>query len=101
MKKGLLVGWMDWGMTCGLMAQEHSVARQWNEVLLESIRNDFARPPVHARNLYHTAIALYDAWAVYDETAETVLLGKTVNGFTCPFEGIPEPADKQADHNYE
>ena len=27
-----------------------SVARQWNELLLESIRNDFARPTVHARN---------------------------------------------------
>ena len=26
-----------------------SVARQWNELLLESIRNDFARPTVHAR----------------------------------------------------
>ena len=27
---------------------EHSVARRWNEVLLECIRNDFARPTVHA-----------------------------------------------------
>ena len=31
---------------------EHSVARQWNEITLESIRNDFARPVVHARNLF-------------------------------------------------
>ena len=31
-----------------------SVARIWNEVLLEAIRNDFARPTVHARNLWHT-----------------------------------------------
>ena len=96
MKKGLLAGYI-WLLTgLALFGQEHSVARQWNEVLLESIRNDFARPPVHARNLYHTAIALYDAWAVYDDTAEPYLLGKTVNGFTCPFEGIPEPADKRA-----
>ena len=43
-----------------------SVARQWNEVILEAIRNDFARPTVHARNLFHTSVAMYDSWAVYD-----------------------------------
>ncbi len=78
-----------------LMAQ-HSVARQWNEVLLEAIRDDFARPTVHARNLFHTSIAIYDAWATYDNTAETYLLGKTVDGFTCDFNGISQPADIQA-----
>ena len=36
----------------------HSVARQWNEVLLECIRNDKARPTVHARNLFHTSAAM-------------------------------------------
>lgn len=46
-----------------------SVARQWNELLLESIRNDFARPPVHSRNLFHFSIAAWDAWAIYDDTA--------------------------------
>jgi hypothetical protein len=40
-----------------------SVARMWNEVLLEGIRNDFARPTVHARNLWHSSAAMYDAWA--------------------------------------
>ena len=48
---------------------QHTVARQWNEVLLESIRSDFARPPVHARNLFHISMAMYDAWAVYDDDA--------------------------------
>ena len=67
----------------GLNAQ-HSVARQWNEVLLEAIRNDFARPTVHARNLFHISSAMYDAWAFFDEEASTYLLGKTVNGFGCP-----------------
>ncbi len=76
---------------------QHSVARQWSEALLEAIRNDFARPPVHARNLFHTSVAMYDAWAAYDEEAETFLLGKTVRGFTCPFDGIGNPpADVQA-----
>jgi hypothetical protein len=52
---------------------DHSVARTWNEVLLEAIRNDFARPTVHARNLYHVAAAMWDAWAAYDPKADPVL----------------------------
>ncbi len=54
-------------------APEHSVARRWNEVTLHAIRNDFARPPVHARNLYHVTVAMWDAWAAYDDTARQVL----------------------------
>ena len=50
-----------------IAAGQHSVAREWNEVLLDGIRNDFARPTVHARNLFHTSIAMYDAWAAFDE----------------------------------
>ena len=42
----------------------YSVARLWNEVLLYSIRNDLARPTVHARNLFHVSAAMYDAWAI-------------------------------------
>eukprot|EP00904_Undaria_pinnatifida_P001920 jgi/Undpi1/11729/HiC_scaffold_37.g14024.m1 len=54
-------------------AQQHSVAREWNELLLDSIRNDFARPTVHARNLYHVATAMWDAWSTYDPVAQCVL----------------------------
>lgn len=43
------------------------VAREWNEVLLDAIRVDSARPTVHARNLYHISAAMYDAWCVYDD----------------------------------
>jgi hypothetical protein len=75
---------------------QHSVARQWNEVLLDAIRHDYARPTVHARNLFHTAIAMYDAWAAYDDVAATYLLGKTVGGYFCPFNGISAPADVHA-----
>lgn len=75
---------------------QHSVARQWNEALLGSIRKDFARPPIHARNLFHFSVAVYDAWAVYDEVAATYLLGKTVDGYVCPFNGINAPADVHA-----
>ena len=78
------------------VAAQHSVARRWNEALLQSIREDFARPPVHARNLFHASMALYDAWAAYDTVAETYLLGKTVGNYTCPFDGVPAPANVKA-----
>ncbi len=73
-------------------SDEHSVARLWNEALLSAIRLDFARPTVHARNLFHTSAAMYDAWAVFDDVADTYILGKTVNGFSCSFTGISLPA---------
>lgn len=73
---------------------QHTVAREWNELLLQAIREDFARPTVHARNLFHVSAAMYDAWAAYDDLADTYLLGKSVDGFTgCEFEGITMPAD--------
>ena len=63
-----------------------SIARLWNEALLEAIRDDFARPTVHARNLFHTSVAMYDAWAIYDDTAVPYLIGNTVNDFTTVLE---------------
>ena len=54
----------------------HSVARQWNEILLEAIRNDYARPTVHARNLFHVSAAMYDAWAAYDQVAANYFIEK-------------------------
>jgi len=75
--------------------REVSVARIWNEVLLEGIRNDFARPTVHARNLWHSSAAMYDAWAAYDDTASTWLLGKTQAGFSCEFDSPRYPRDVQ------
>ena len=66
--------------------QHHSVARQWNEVLLTAIRNDLARPTVHARNLFHHSAAMYDALAVSDEEAKTYFLGNTLDRFTFDFD---------------
>lgn len=78
-----------------LNGQEHSIAREWNEMLLFCIRNDLARPTVHARNLYHMSAAMYDAWAAYDEVAKTHYLGNEINGQLVPFEGIIPPEDVQ------
>ncbi|MCY3812742.1 MAG: FG-GAP-like repeat-containing protein [Gammaproteobacteria bacterium] len=50
-----------------------SVARRWNEVLLQAIRNDYARPTVHARNLFHVSAAMYDAWAAHSPSAAPYL----------------------------
>ncbi len=47
----------------------HSVARRWNEVLLDGIRRDLPAPTVHSRNLFHVSAAMWDAWAVYDPVA--------------------------------
>ncbi|MCB0608364.1 MAG: T9SS type A sorting domain-containing protein [Lewinella sp.] len=80
----------------GLLRAQHSVARLWNERLLDGIRTDLARPTVHARNLFHTSVAMYDAWAVYSPNAEPYLLGKTVHGFSCALKPFPAPADVKA-----
>jgi len=76
-----------------------SVARIWNEELLDGIRNDFARPTVHARNLFHTSVVMYDAWAVFDGTADTYMLGNTLGDFSCAYNAMPVPEDVPAARN--
>lgn len=71
-----------------LVAQ--TVARQWNEALMSAIRIDKARPTVQARNLFHLSIAMYDAWAAYDDLASTYAL---------PEFHVPVPADLDAARN--
>jgi hypothetical protein len=46
-----------------------SVARQWNEATLAAIRRDLPAPTVHSRNLFHVSVAMWDAWAAFDDTA--------------------------------
>jgi hypothetical protein len=53
---------------------EWSVARRWDEVLLDAIRRDLPAPTRHARNLYHVSAAMYDAWAAYDPLADGVFV---------------------------
>src|SRR6266849_8435698 len=50
-----------------------SVARRWDEALLDAIRRSLPNPPVHARNLFHLSVAMWDAWAAYDTTASGYL----------------------------
>lgn len=71
-----------------IRAQDHGVARKWNEIVLEAIRNDYARPTIHARNLFHTSVAMYDAWAIFDLEAEPYILGKKHSHFHSSFGGV-------------
>ncbi|MCP4849723.1 MAG: vanadium-dependent haloperoxidase [Verrucomicrobiaceae bacterium] len=52
-----------------LPAVADSIARTWNEQNLAAIRTDIPHPPVHARNLFHVSVAMWDAWAAYDPLA--------------------------------
>ncbi len=57
--------------TCPPVAEhpDWTVARRWDEALLDAIRRSLPNPPVHARNLFHASVAMWDAWAAYDATA--------------------------------
>lgn len=55
------------------LAPGTSVAHQWNEQALNAIRRDIPRPGVHARNLFHLSVAMYDAWAAFDTVADGVI----------------------------
>ncbi|MEO0492180.1 MAG: vanadium-dependent haloperoxidase, partial [Actinomycetota bacterium] len=46
-----------------------SVARAWNEAALDAVRRDFPAPTVHARNLLHLSVAMWDTWAAWDADA--------------------------------
>ncbi len=58
-------------------AHAQSVARQWNDLLLDAIRIDTPRPTVHARNLFHLSAGMYDAWAAYDPIAAGYLTNES------------------------
>ncbi len=69
-----------------LFAQDHSIARTWNEVILESIRNDFARPTVHARNLFHMSAMTYDIWTIFNKKSKPYFLNQNKNGVYISYE---------------
>ena len=79
-----------------LASAQHSLVRVWNDQTLKAIRNDLARPPVHARNLFHVNAAMYDAWAAYVPNAQPWLLGRTNGNYTCPFPALVTPSDRTA-----
>ncbi len=65
-----------------------SVARKWIDTMLQAIREDLARPPVQARNLFHVSVAMYDAWSAYDATSTPFLIGKRVGDYESVYNGV-------------
>ena len=70
---------------------EKSIARKWMEVLLDAIRNDLARPPVHARNLFHLSAMMYDAFVINSKVLDSIsstpfLLNNSVNDINFMFQ---------------
>jgi len=78
---------------------EHSIARIWNEALLAGIRGDLARPTINARNLFHTSVAMYDAWAIYDRNSKPFLLGNKVGDFVSTYKGFNTSEEKVSARN--
>ena len=69
---------------------DKSVARKWMEVLLDAIRNDFARPPIHARNLFHISAMMYDAFVIKNKIVDNInlspyLLNKIIDDINYSF----------------
>lgn len=64
---------------CSFLFSVHadSIARIWNEQNLDAIRADIPHPPVHARNLFHVSVAMWDAWAAYDPQAVGYIYNET------------------------
>ena len=72
--------------------QDHSAARVWMDQYLEAIKKDGLAPTIHARNLFHLSIGMYDAWEVYNGgELNTFFLGKSYGGYRCKFGGIEFP----------
>ncbi|HUQ21572.1 MAG TPA: FG-GAP-like repeat-containing protein [Gaiellaceae bacterium] len=60
-----------WRLTgCVPDLRGRSVARVWDEAVLDAIRRDLPAPTTHARNLFHVSAAMWDAWAAYERTAD-------------------------------
>ena len=80
-QSGLLLALL-WGLqivpSWGQLVSDESVVRGWNETLLHAIRNDLARPTVHARTCTIGRWLCYDAWAAYDTIAEPYLIDVNV-----------------------
>ncbi len=83
---------------------ERSVARIWNEALLDAIRRDFPAPTVHARNLFHVSAAMWDAWTAYDTAARGYFVDeslRTDDRESAREEAISFAAHRVLTHRYE
>jgi hypothetical protein len=76
--------WEEKARACPPVAEPaQSVARRWDDALLDAIRRALPNPPVHARNLFHLSVAMWDAWAVYDPTASGFIVKEKLQVGPC------------------
>lgn len=79
-----------------LLSQDKSIARIWNETLLEAIRNDYARPTVHARNLFHSSVLMYDSWALYTDGIDPYFAGTNKLGnYFVELDALPSSSNRE------
>ncbi|MGZ2256566.1 DUF6851 domain-containing protein [Roseobacter sp. A03A-229] len=52
-----------------MTVQQQSIVAQWNEVMLEAIREGGAKPTATTYQLHVVSAAVYDAWAAFDPDA--------------------------------
>ena len=86
--------------TCLAQKQEKSVVGEWIEEIIKYIPADGQGPTIHARNMFHASVAMYDAWAFYEPKARPYLLGNQLGDFKSelkPFD-IPEMDRDSAQH---
>jgi hypothetical protein len=55
-----------------------NVVVQWNEAIVDAIRNTKTPPPIASRAFAVTHTAMFDAWAAYDPVALSTRLGGTL-----------------------
>ncbi len=77
------------GQPPSLRASGDTVVVQWNDALLQAVRNVRFAPTLTARALAITHTCLYDAWAAYDSVAD---------GVDWP-ESLRQPAGQHTDAN--
>lgn len=83
-------------------APDHSIARRWNEQLLNSIRRDIPHPPKHARNLLHVSMAIFDAWAAFQPDTAGIVVDEAFTGTDADIEtAISYAAYRVLVHRYE
>src|SRR5437588_3356480 len=59
-------------------AQSPDVVVQWNNAVLQGVRDSKLGPPMVARALYIVHNCIYDAWAAYDRTAAGTMFARAL-----------------------
>jgi len=73
---GVLVGLL--GAAVPAFPQSPNVVIQWNNAVLQGVRDAKIGPPMVARALFIVHNCIYDAWSAYDQGAAATVFGNTL-----------------------